>query len=192
MPSCARSGSACGVEYDEPRRRPLQLRRVRRSATTWRAAGSSRRSAPARTRGDLLARRGSGSDSALGPPARARHPPHGHGSSGRGARAGAGRRRVRPPRREAGAEPQGAPRRRMGKRRRALGVAGGRPCAARRSSPARPGSHPARSSWPRSPGARGWPGASARTTIPEWTRVSARRGMRATPTPAATSPWTVS
>ena len=35
-------------------------------------------------------------------------------------------------------------------------------------------------------------GASARTTMPGCTRVSASRGISATPTPAATSPWTVS
>ena len=31
-------------------------------------------------------------------------------------------------------------------------------------------------------------GASSRTTIPGWTVVSAKRGMSATPTPAATRP----
>ena len=35
-------------------------------------------------------------------------------------------------------------------------------------------------------------GASARTTIPGCTRVKARRGMSATPTPAATRPCTIS
>ena len=60
------------------------------------------------------------------------------------------------------------------------------------SSSAPPGPPRRPASSPRSPGAIGLDGASARTTIPECTAPSARRGISATPTPAATSPCTVS